>query len=136
MLAGCPDLLVHFVCPTVVLAGYPDDLLVSVCVASNSILMSVGCPDYWFCFTCAATTGFILCPATASVLTACFVLCPATASLCVLVILTVCFLFCAQTKEDHLQDLLEAKSLALTQADRLIAQYRSRQARHGAEVRK
>jgi len=38
------------------------------------------------------------------------------------------------TKEQHLQDLLEAKTLALTQADRMLAQYRSRKGQDEAEV--
>ncbi|XP_052811987.1 protein CIP2A homolog [Mya arenaria] len=38
-----------------------------------------------------------------------------------------------QTKEQHLQDLLEAKTLALTQADRMLAQYRSRKGQDEAE---
>ncbi|KAH3735979.1 protein CIP2A homolog [Dreissena polymorpha] len=38
-----------------------------------------------------------------------------------------------QTKEQHLQDLLEAKSLALNQADRMLAQYRARKGQDDAE---
>ncbi|XP_074663156.1 protein CIP2A homolog [Tubulanus polymorphus] len=40
-----------------------------------------------------------------------------------------------QTKESHLTDLLEAKSLALTQSDRLLSQYRNKRAEFDAETR-
>ncbi|BFZ09610.1 hypothetical protein BsWGS_12650 [Bradybaena similaris] len=41
-----------------------------------------------------------------------------------------------QIKEEHMNNLLEAKSAALTQADRVIAQLRARQASHSAEMKK
>lgn len=43
---------------------------------------------------------------------------------------------CVQTKEEHLQDLLDAKAMALNHADKLIAQYRARKAQADAEVRR
>lgn len=45
-----------------------------------------------------------------------------------------CNLIITQIKEEHLNNLLEAKSLALTQADRVIAQLRATKVSHSAEV--
>lgn len=41
-----------------------------------------------------------------------------------------------QIKEEHLNNLLEAKSMAVTQADRVIAQLRTREAAHAIEMKK
>ena len=43
-------------------------------------------------------------------------------------------IFLLQTKEQHLQDLLEAKTLALNQADRMLNQHRARKGQDEAEV--
>jgi len=40
-----------------------------------------------------------------------------------------------KTKEAHLDDLVQAKTMALSQADRLIHQYKSRLAQVDSEVR-
>ena len=43
-------------------------------------------------------------------------------------------MFQLKTKGSHVEDLLEAKSLALEQADRLIAEYRCKRVKADAEV--
>ena len=86
VLAGCPDLLVHFVYPAVVLAGCPDLLVhfvypAVVLAGCPDLLVHfvyptvvlVGCPDYWF--QCVW---------------------PATASSCQLVVVTAGFVLCVQ----------------------------------------
>ena len=40
----------------------------------------------------------------------------------------------SQGRERHLEDLMEAKTQALSQSDRLLAQFRCRQAQADAEV--
>ena len=46
---------------------------------------------------------------------------------------TICF-YCFQGRERHLEDVIESKTQALNQSDRLLAQFRCRQAQADAEV--